>query len=166
MEVTGHTSPPGPTRRGIVGFLVFACATVAVAGLGSLATTSSVDSVWFADLDKPAFYPPGALFGIVWTVLYVLVAVAGWLAWRRGGGSRVVVPWAAQITLNLGWSLVFFGLRQPAWAMVVIIALLAAIVWTIVAMWPHDHAAAYLMAPYLLWVAFATVLNGAIVALN
>jgi tryptophan-rich sensory protein len=62
--------------------------------------------------------------------------------------------------------MVFFGLRQPGWAMVVIVALLAAIVWTIVTMWPRDHTAAYLMVPYLLWVAFATLLNGAIVALN
>jgi tryptophan-rich sensory protein len=165
MDISGGTSPTSNLRR-VVGFLVFAVSTAAVAGLGSLATSSSVDSTWFAELDKPAFYPPGALFGIVWSVLYVLVAVAGWLAWRHGEDSRTVVPWAVQIVLNLGWSLVFFGLRQPGWAMVVIVALLAAIVWTIVTMWPRDHTAAYLMVPYLLWVAFATLLNGAIVALN
>ncbi|MFZ0015589.1 MAG: TspO/MBR family protein [Acidimicrobiia bacterium] len=166
MQTTTETSLPISNGRQVVGFLAFALGTAVVAGLGSLATSSSVDSAWFADLDKPAFYPPGALFGIVWTVLYALVAVAGWLAWRRGGGSRVVIPWAVQIVLNVGWSLVFFGLRQPGWAMVVIVTLLAAIVWTIVAMWPHDHTAAYLMIPYLSWVVFATVLNGAIVALN
>jgi tryptophan-rich sensory protein len=116
MDISGGTSPTSNLRR-VVGFLVFAVSTAAVAGLGSLATSSSVDSTWFAELDKPAFYPPGALFGIVWSVLYVLVAVAGWLAWRHGEDSRTVVPWAVQIVLNLGWSWCSsaFGNRGGRW---------------------------------------------------
>lgn len=125
-----------------------------------------MDSAWFAALDTPSFYPPGAAFGIVWTVLYVLITFAGWLAWRNGGGMRALIPWTVQLVLNLGWSVFFFGSRQPGWAMVVIVALLAATIWTASAMWRSSHIATYLFIPYILWVAFAAVLNGAIVALN
>lgn len=146
--------------------LFFAAATTLVAYLGSLATTGAVNSEWFRDLEKPGFYPPDALFGTVWTILYVMIAVAGWLAWRNGGGLRTMIPWTTQLVLNLGWSVFFFGAQQPGWAMVVILALLGAIVWTIVAMWPISRSAAYLLISYLAWVAFATVLNGSILALN
>ena len=146
--------------------LFFAAATALVAFLGSLATTGAVESEWFRNLEKPVFYPPNALFGIVWTILYVMIAVAGWLAWRNGGGLRTMIPWTIQLVLNLGWSVLFFGAQQPGWAMVVILTLVGVIVWTILAMWPHSRWAGYLFMPYLAWVGFATILNGAILALN
>lgn len=146
--------------------LIFGAATALVAYFGSIATTGAVESDWFRDLEKPAFYPPDALFGIVWTILYVMIAVAGWLAWRNGGGLRTMIPWTIQLVLNLGWSVFFFGAQQPGWAFVVILALVGVIVWTILAMRPHSKWSVYLFVPYLAWVSFAAVLNGAILALN
>ena len=146
--------------------LVFAAATALVAWLGSMATQESVNSQWFETLEKPAFYPPNEVFGIVWTVLYVMIAIAGWLAWRNGGGLRTLRPWALQLVLNLAWTIVFFALEEPPWAMVVIVALFAAAVWTAVEMWKVSRAAGLLFVPYILWIGFAGVLNGAIVALN
>ncbi len=145
---------------------IFGGATALVAGLGSWVTADSVESQWFAALAKPAFYPPNASFGIVWTILYVLIAVSAWLAWRGGGRAEVLVPWIIQLALNLGWTLAFFGARAPELGMVVIIALLGAAIWTAVAMWPYSQAAALMFAPYILWVAFAAALNWSIVALN
>jgi len=146
--------------------LVFAAATALVAWLGSMATRESVDSQWFESLQKPVFYPPSQVFGIVWTILYVMIAIAGWLAWRNGGGLSTLRPWALQLVLNLGWTIVFFALQEPSWAMVVIVALFTAAVWSAVEMWAVSRGAAWLFVPYLAWIAFAGVLNGAIVALN
>ncbi|HEU4894458.1 MAG TPA: TspO/MBR family protein [Acidimicrobiia bacterium] len=146
--------------------LVFAAATALVAWLGSMATQESVDSQWFESLQKPGFYPPNQAFGIVWTVLYVMIAFAGWLAWRNGGGLATLRPWTLQLLLNLGWTVVFFGLQEPAWAMVVIVALFAAAAWCAVRMWAVSRAAAWLFVPYIAWIGFAGTLNGAIIALN
>lgn len=146
--------------------LAFAAVTALVAWLGSIATRESVNSEWFLSLDKPAFYPPDELFGIVWTILYIMIALAGWLAWRHGGGFRVLVPWTIQIVLNLGWTVFFFASQQPGWAMVVIVALVVAASWTAWVMRPYSTTAALMFVPYILWVIFAGVLNGAIIALN
>lgn len=154
---------PWPQVRAL---LVFSGLTALVAWLGSVMTRESVNSEWFAALEKPAFYPPDAVFGIVWTILYVFVALAGWLAWRNGGGIRVLVPWTIQLLLNLGWTVVFFGAQAPGGAMVVIVALFLAAVWTAARMAGYSKLSAGLFVPYVLWIAFAGVLNGAIVALN
>lgn len=132
----------------------------------SLDQTSTSHSQWFETLQTPAFYPPDQTFGIVWSILYVMIAIAGWLAWRNGGGQRTLLPWAIQILLNLAWSVVFFGMRSPAWAIPVIIGLMAAATWTAIEMRPVSGVAAWLFVPYILWIGFATILNGAIVALN
>lgn len=168
MHTTVSSSPGGtdgwwPTLRSL---LVFGVATGLVAYLGSLVTRSSVESAWFENLDKPVFYPPSFLFGLVWTILYVMIAVAGWLAWRNGGRARTTVPWIIQLILNLGWTLLFFGAQEPLWALISIVVLLGVTIWTAAVMWPHSRVATYLFVPYILWVGFAAVLNGAIVALN
>lgn len=136
-------------------------------GLGSLATTPNI-ATWYAGLAKPWFNPPNAVFPIVWTLLYAMMAVAGWLAWRPGGrtGGRTLVPFLVQIALNVAWSFVFFAGHSPLAGLVVIALLLAAIVWTIAVFWPISRTAALLLLPYLLWVAFAAVLNVAIFTLN
>ena len=166
MQRRAETTGGAATWIAIRSLLAFGAVTALAAWLGSIATTDSVDSDWFRTLEKPAFYPPDELFGIVWTVLYVLVALAGWLAWRNGGGMRALVPWTIQILLNLGWSVVFFGAREPGWGLVVVITLLAAAIWTAVAMAPSSRWAAILFVPYVLWIGFAAVLNAAIVFLN
>jgi len=150
----------------VVSLACFAGATALVAWLGSLITTTSVDTVWFDQLAKPEFYPPPATFGIVWTILYIMIAAAGWLAWRSGGGWSTTLPWMVQLGLNLGWTALFFGAQLPVWAFFEIILLLAASIWTTLAFRHHDRPAMALFIPYVVWICFAAVLNGAIVAMN
>jgi tryptophan-rich sensory protein len=158
----GHPRADEPAGRQVLAILVFAGAALTAAGLGSLATSATVDSAWFDALDKPSFYPPGSAFGMVWTVLYVMIAVSGFRAWRAGAAPVALGLWGVQMVLNLGWTLVFFGLRRPGWAVAEIVVLAAAIVATMAAFRPVDRMATWLLAPYLAWVAFATALTVAI----
>lgn len=121
---------------------------------------------WYAQLDKPPFNPPGWLFSPVWTLLYVLIAVAGWRVWRRDAASRAMKLWWAQLALNFAWSPIFFAMHRIGLALAVIIALLAVIVAFIVASWRQERTAAWMFVPYAAWVAFATLLNASILALN
>lgn len=154
----------------VLGLVVFVVVCFAVAGLGSLFTTPRVaDGAWYDTLSKPFFTPPSWLFGPVWTVLYLAVAVSGWLAWRRRGFSgapAAMALFAAQLALNLLWSVVFFGLRAPGLGLVEILVLWAAILATILAFRPISRPAALLLVPYLAWVTFATALNAGIWLLN
>ncbi|MEJ0012394.1 MAG: TspO/MBR family protein [Bauldia sp.] len=136
-------------------------------GLGSLATTPNIPT-WYAALAKPWFNPPNVVFPLVWTALYVLIAVSGWLAWRAPArtGTRALTPYFLQFALNVAWSFAFFAAHSPLAGLVVIALLAVAILWTVAAFWPISRTGALLLLPYLLWVAFATVLNAAIYALN
>ena len=148
-----------------VALVVFTVLVGAVSFVGNLATSSGMDG-WFQDLDKPSWQPPDSVFGPVWAGLYVLIIVAGWLVWRQVGISKTLVPWVVQLILNAGWSIVFFGLQSPNWAVVEIVLLAGAIVWTIVTFWPVHRVAALLLVPYLGWVGFATALTLAIATMN
>jgi translocator protein len=121
---------------------------------------------WYAALAKPPFNPPAWVFAPVWTFLYVVVAVAGWRTYRRDRYSGAMKLWAAQLALNFSWSPIFFGAHRIGLALVVVVLLLAAIVAYQAAVWRQDRVAAWLFAPYAVWVAFASVLNGAILMLN
>jgi benzodiazapine receptor len=121
---------------------------------------------WYARLVKPAFTPPGWIFGPVWTVLYVMIAVAGWRVWRRDRGGGPMRFWWTQLVLNFLWPPVFFSAHQIGLALAVILLLLAAILAFIAASWRQDRMAAWLFAPYAAWVAFASVLNASILVLN
>ena len=124
---------------------------------------------WYEGLNKPGFTPPNWLFGPVWTVLYLAMAVAAWLVWRRGGfGAH---KWALglfilQLVLNAAWSPVFFGMHRIGAALVVIILLWAAILATMVAFFRVAALAGWLFVPYHAWVTFATILNFALWRLN
>ena len=144
--------------------LPFLAAVVAVAVLGGLAASSSAET--YRALELPPFAPPSWLFGPVWTVLYVMIALAGWRAWRAGAGAGAVVLWGLQLALNLAWTPLFFAADRYGWALVDIVALLVAIAATIAAFRRTSGLAAWLMVPYAAWVAFATALNAAIVVLN
>lgn len=159
MAATHLDHRPAPDLLGLVPFALVA---VAVAGLGSVATSGTVDSAWFDALPKPSWYPPSATFGIVWTILYAGIAVAGWLAWRADADRLTLALWGGQMALNLGWTLVFFGLRRPGWAVAEILVLLAAVVVTGVGLGRFDRRAGLLFVPYAAWVAFATALTIAI----
>ena len=161
---TSTVRHPHPIGESVLAGLLFAVATLAVAGLGSLATGSGRD--WYDTLEKPAFTPPDATFGIVWTILYVAIAVAGWLAWRASADRRPTVWWAVQMALNLLWTAVFFGLESPAGGVVVIVLLLAAVVMDVRASARVDTAAAVLLFPYLVWCGFAAALTVGVAVLN
>lgn len=143
---------------------------LAVSALSGWATSTSVET-WYPTLEKPSFNPPDAVFAPVWTVLYLMMATAAWLIWRRRGACpagvrRALALFGLQLALNLTWSVMFFGLRQIGWGLVDIVLLWAAIAATTVAFWRVERLAGLLMLPYLAWVGFAGVLNLAIWRLN
>ena len=145
----------------------WAAAVTAVAVVGGLATDTS--SEWYRDLEKPSWQPPGSVFGPVWTVLYVLIAVAATLSFRDVGGPRrrlVLGLYAANLALNVAWTWIFFRGHAPRAAGVEILVLLGTIVALIRLIWPHNRAAALALAPYGAWVAFATALTWTIAARN
>lgn len=121
---------------------------------------------WYADLVKPAFTPPSWLFAPAWTLLYILIAIAGWRLSNGPRGSILMKLWGAQLVLNFLWSPTFFGAHQMAAGFAVILALLAAILITIALAWRRERVVALLFVPYALWVAFASLLNGALLVLN
>jgi len=148
--------------------LVFIAACYAAAGAGAIFTTASVNN-WYPMLHKPAWTPPSWLFGPVWTVLYLMMAVAAWLVWLEVGWSKASVAlglFAFQLALNAAWSPLFFGLQNPLAGLLVIIPLCAAILVTLAAFWKISLLAGLLMVPYWLWVSFATALNFAIWRMN
>ncbi|MDX6806785.1 TspO/MBR family protein [Terrihabitans rhizophilus] len=137
--------------------------------LGSLFTTPHIGP-WYSGLAKPFFTPPNWAFPVVWPVLFLLMAVALWRILTRSAvpltRNYALLPFAVQLALNVLWSYAFFASRSPAAGMIVIVALLAAIIWTIAAFRRYDSLAAWLLAPYLLWVAYACALNAGIWRLN
>ena len=144
----------------LVGFVVL------VLGGGTLIGYLNLPGDWYAGLHKPFFNPPDWVFGPVWSVLYVLVAIAGWRIFCRAPYGTTMRVWWVQLVLNFLWSPTFFGLQLPGLGLVVIIALLVAIIGFIVLARRIDRLAAWLFAPYALWVAFATLLNFSIWWLN
>lgn len=136
------------------------------AALGSWPTARGLRE-WYPALRKPSWNPPNAVFGPVWTLLYLAMAIAVWLVWRSGTDVTVAVwLFALQLALNVAWSVVFFGQRNPRGALVIIVGLWLAIAATLVAFVSIDPLAGALFIPYLAWVTFASVLNGAIARLN
>jgi tryptophan-rich sensory protein len=137
-----------------------------VAGIAGRVTAGSVAS-WYPTLAKPWFTPPGWLFGPVWGVLYAMMALAAWLVWRQVGWRNPALGlFFVQLALNLAWSLLFFGLQLIGAALAEILLLLALIAATTSAFWRIDRRAGLLLVPYLVWVGYACLLNGAIWLLN
>jgi len=114
---------------------------------------------WYAALNKPAWNPPPWIFGPVWSLLYVMMAVAAWLVWRQVGWKRALVLYLIQLALNAAWTPIFFGAHQMGWALLEIIALWLAILLTLRSFLPISKPAAWLLTPYLAWVTFAAFLN-------
>ncbi len=167
MPPMQHRIAPARHRdlAGLAGFIVLC---LAVGALGSIATSASVET-WYPTLAKPSFNPPAWVFAPVWTTLYLMIAVSGWMVWRAYGFQRARAAFAAygiQLVLNLAWSFLFFGAQAVGAALIEIIVLLAAIILTIVRFRPLHPGAATLLVPYAAWAAFATLLNASIWALN
>lgn len=155
-------------RRDLLGLGGFLALCFAISGLGAIATATSVGS-WYQTLEKPSFNPPDWVFGPVWTLLFILMAIAGWRIWR-GASSKArtaaLVVFVAQLGLNLSWSILFFGLQSIGGALVDIAILLAAIVTTATLFWRIERLAAALLVPYAIWVSYALLLNASIWLLN
>ncbi|MGE3245342.1 MAG: TspO/MBR family protein [Beijerinckiaceae bacterium] len=127
---------------------------------------ATAPGAWYAALVKPGFNPPNWVFAPVWSTLYVLIGVAGWLVWRRAAASPAMAFWGLQMLLNWAWSPVFFTLHAPGAALVIILLLLISILAFLFFARRVDRLAAWLFLPYAVWVAFATALNFEIWRLN
>lgn len=164
---TVHTRRTSPSAMwlALLGWVILAQA----AGLVGLPFTDTGPGSWYDQLDKPAFTPPGWLFGPTWTLLYALIGIAAWRVWRLDDSPERTLAlrlWGVQLALNALWTPLFFGAERPWLAAVDIVALVLAIVATIAAFVRLDRAAAWLMVPYLCWVSFATVLTITIATAN
>ncbi|MEQ1517468.1 MAG: TspO/MBR family protein [Usitatibacteraceae bacterium] len=138
-------------------------------GIGMTTVLLFKPGSWYAALEKPSFNPPSWLFAPVWTLLYVAMGTAAWRIWRLS--PSVERTWAlrnfgVQLLLNAAWSPMFFGAHSLGGGLFVIVCMLIAIAVTIQSFHPLDKPAAWLLAPYLAWVSFATLLNVALLTLN
>jgi translocator protein len=156
------------TSKPLLPLGLFLLLAFAAAAMGGLATATSVET-WYPTLQKPSWNPPSWIFSPVWTLLYILMAVATWRAWRVGdalAARRTASLYSAQLTLNALWSILFFGMRRPDIALAEIIVLWAVLIVILVRFWSLDRIAAALWLPYVAWVSFAAILNGTIWSLN
>jgi benzodiazapine receptor len=148
-------------------FFVLLCESAGL--VGTIATIPAIPT-WYAALEKPAFNPPPAVFGPVWTVLYLLMGIAAFLVYEKGWKHKQVrvamILFGMQLVLNTFWSLIFFGLHAPIPAFAEIMLLFGFIILTMRAFFRVRREAGWLLLPYLLWVGFASILNLAIVVLN
>jgi benzodiazapine receptor len=159
--------------RSIGALLLSAALCFTAAAIGGAVTAPRIDN-WYADIEKPWFTPPNAVFGPVWTVLFSMMVVVLWQIFRtpaldqRGRDQRrwALIAFMVQLLLNVMWSVVFFGLRSPVAAAFEVVLFLGAIVWTIMAARPVIGAWTWLLVPYLAWVSYAAALTVAIAWLN
>ena len=154
-------NPRSPLRNALT-LAVFIVATFCA----PLAGIWSLPGAWYAALVKPAWNPPAWIFGPAWTVLYTLMAVAAWLVWRRDGWKLPLMLYFLQLVLNAAWTPIFFGAHELGWALIEILALWIAILLTLLSFRRVSTPAAWLLAPYLAWVTFATALNFTLWRLN
>jgi len=140
----------------------------AVAGIGGRWTAGEITG-WYRTLNRPAIAPPNWVFGPVWTLLYGLMAFAAWRVWLAPPSparSWALALFLVQLALNLGWTWIFFRKHAIGAALTEVIALWAAIAVTMLAFRRVEPGAGWLMAPYLAWVTFASVLNAAFWRIN
>jgi len=150
------------TRR-VSPYILFPLGTLAV---GLLIGFLDLPGDWYAQLRKPSFNPPPWIFGPIWSVLYAMIGVAGARLWTLDRRGRAMGMWVFQIILNFVWSPLFFRMHRIDLAFADILGLLVVILGFMVVAWREDRVASGLFAPYVAWVGFAAVLNGAILLLN
>ncbi len=143
-------------------YAVFFAVTTLAASVGGLIGPGT----WYATLQKPTWTPPNGLFAPVWTLLYIMIAIAGARAWRAGSGVFTIGLWGLQLVLNAAWTWLFFGLHRPDLALIDIVALLIVIALFAGSVRRTSPASAVLVVPYLAWVSYATALNFAIWRMN
>jgi benzodiazapine receptor len=147
---------------GWISFIPFLGLVFAVAASGAV----FMPGAWYQSLKRPSWTPPNWLFAPAWSVLYVMIAIAGWRVWSAAGLSAALVIWALNLIFNAAWSWLMFGRRQIQMALFDAFAMLVTILVFMVLAWPIDPIATWLFAPYLAWVSFATLLNATLLRLN
>jgi benzodiazapine receptor len=166
---TRRREMPGKRSKDIYKLVVSIVACQCAGLIGSIFTSSAI-STWYATIEKPSFTPPNWLFLPAWITLYVLMGVSAFLIWRRGLDDRrtriALIIFLIQLILNALWSVAFFGLESPLYGVIVIVALWAAILVTLLRFFKISKAAGILLVPYILWVSFAAALNTSILVLN
>lgn len=165
LDIAGQDREPA---RFWLPLAILLLVVLAVAGIGGAVTATSVDT-WYRTLAKPAINPPDWVFGPVWTALYVMMAMAAALVWRRGpqlARRRALTWFFGQLAINLGWSCLFFGLHLIGPAFAWLILLWVAVAGTLLCFWRIERWAGLLFLPYLAWVSFAGLLNFLIWRLN
>jgi translocator protein len=160
--VTSHRRPIARTGSSLPALLASLLVTGGAAAAAAMASRTSAE--FYAQLDKPTWAPPAWLFGPVWSVLYLLMAIAVWRVWRSGdaGRGRAVGFYLLQLGLNALWTWMFFVWRQGQWATVEVLVLWASILITLLLFARIDRPAAWMLAPYLAWVSFASALTVAV----
>ena len=157
-------------KKSLVALAGFCAAVAGAAWYGSRYSPRDARTrLWYSRLDKPSFHPPQAVYPVVWTVLYALMAVSGWRVWSAESSeerSHALKLWVAQLASNAEWTKLFFGEHRPLRALVDVALLEAAILKYIAAASKVDRTAAACFVPYAGWVAFAAVLNAEIVRRN
>jgi benzodiazapine receptor len=155
--------------RSLLALAGFGLATAGVAWYGARYSKNGNRDSWYDELDKPGFTPPDAVFPVVWTTLYAMIAWSGWRIWsatpsrERNAALRL---WISQLAENAQWSKLFFGQHRPTLALADVLALEGTIFSYINAARKVDRGAANAFIPYAAWIAFATVLNAEIVRRN
>jgi len=155
-------------RIEIIALVLFVAVCLGAGGLGAIATTPEIGA-WYTTIAKPWWNPPDYIFGPVWTTLYIMMAIAAWSVWKTAGCKEAAIPltlFGVQLSLNVAWSWVFFGMHQPGWAFAEIVILWLAILATTRAFFRCSKIGGWLLLPYLTWVSFAAVLNFAIWRMN
>jgi len=152
-------------------FVLLVCIILCLAagGLGSLFTTPAIPT-WYETLQKPSFNPPNWLFAPVWTALFILMGISLFLIWQKhrkeSKNKSALILFFIQLVLNALWSILFFGLKIPLLAFIEILILWITILVTIFLFYQKSKLASFLLIPYILWVSFASFLNGTIMILN
>jgi len=168
MTAEGSNMQPGLSKgKQVVGLVAWLALCFAVSAVGAVASLNAGE--FYAQITRPDWAPPAAVFGPVWTVLYALMGIAAWQVWRVGGFQANPLGlglFLVQLALNGIWSWLFFAWRLGGWAFADILLLWVLIVATLIAFWRVRPVAGALLIPYLLWVSFAAVLNFSLWRLN
>lgn len=145
-----------------ISLLVF----IGLVGAAAVTGARYMPGPWYQSLAKPSWTPPDWLFPIAWTVLYFMIAIAGWKVWKAEGVGPALVVWLIGLVLNAAWSYLMFGRHEIGLALIDVSAMWISLVAFIWLSWNVDRDAAYLFMPYLVWVSFATALNAAVWRMN
>jgi tryptophan-rich sensory protein len=148
-------------KKPLVAFLIFYALALAAEFGGTIFTSMSVTS-WYLTLNRSALTPPGYMFGVIWTILYLMMALAVWRVWQAEDGSwwtQAQRLWLLQLAIGFSWNIVFFGLRQIEFGMVVILLTVLAVLATMLRFFRIDRLAGWLMVPLLIWVTCASYLQ-------